>query len=547
LNRFSLHRVLIVCFCAVLIIGANVADVKAQNAPCGVVDAIDYPIDITDTLSTRYDDFGLFRARFGGRHTGLDIAFRRLGDPVMAAARGIVTYADPEGWDTEKGVVIVRHTFPDGSIYYTLYGHMEQTDTIQFPRVGLCVERGDVVGVVGWPSRGLPHLHYEIRNFLPNDGGPGYVTDNPLLSGWYDPLEFTDLWRIRLQPGYVSSVSFNDVPTLPPVITEDGGSVIANADAIIAYFPDGRVMWRVTTDGVVTALLGLLDGSVLGHTRSGQAMILRGGRYAALWKVEGPDAPVVLLGDTLVFATDGGGLAAFDTTSAEKWTLAGDEDWLGLVDFRGGSTSDSSGQVALAVRMGGGVRWRVVDASGGVVYETTFAQTPVVAPISSGGWLVLAGTTLYRVEGGDRREVGTIPLITGRTTRMSADVLGNAYIYVGDAAGTLLSVGATGQIRWRQTYPAGSTPIAPLIRSDDGCLLYALDATGMFHVFSAATGEVVNQMQFYAGGIQNGSPPARLLLPMAGRRVLVGAGFLSAVTLDASEISNGTIQACVLG
>ncbi|MFN8563177.1 MAG: M23 family metallopeptidase [Anaerolineae bacterium] len=186
--------------CALLIAPVDGrAAVVAQDAPCGVVDALDYPIDISDTLANRYDDFGLFRSRFGGRHTGLDVAFNRRGEPVYAAARGIVTYADPEGWDTEKGVVIIRHTFPDGGIYYTLYGHMEQSDDIQFPRVGACIERGDPVGVVGWPSRGLPHLHYEIRNFLPDDGGPGYVEDNPLLSGWYDPLDFTELWQIGLR------------------------------------------------------------------------------------------------------------------------------------------------------------------------------------------------------------------------------------------------------------------------------------------------------------------------------------------------------------
>jgi hypothetical protein len=125
--------------------------------------------------------------------------------------------------------------------------------------------------------------------------------------------------------------------------------------------------------------------------------------------------------------------------------------------------------------------------------------------------------------------------------------VGNAYIYVGDAAGTLLSVGTAGQVRWRQTYPTDPKAVAPLIRSDDGCLLYALDADGVFHVFSAATGEVVHQIEFYAGGVQNGSPPARLLQPLSDRRVLVGAGFLSAVTLDAAAISSGTIEACVLG
>ncbi|MFN8372804.1 MAG: M23 family metallopeptidase [Anaerolineae bacterium] len=175
----------------------------AQNvtAPCGVVDAIRLPIDNIVELTRGYDDFGLYRERFGGLHTAVDIAFDRLGDPVYAAARGRVTLSDPLEWDTEKGVVIIEHTFPDGSIYYTLYGHVEQTDTIFLVPVGSCVEMGDVIAAVGYPSRGRPHLHYEVRTFMPDDGGPGYVQENPLLDGWLHPLDFTMLWQTRLLPG----------------------------------------------------------------------------------------------------------------------------------------------------------------------------------------------------------------------------------------------------------------------------------------------------------------------------------------------------------
>src|SRR5258708_17908695 len=88
--------------------------VSAQGKdPCGVVDALDYPID---SVSPPSDDFGMYRAWFSGRHTGIDIAFDRYGDPVRAAARGRVTYADPKGWNEERGVVIIEHTFPDGSV-----------------------------------------------------------------------------------------------------------------------------------------------------------------------------------------------------------------------------------------------------------------------------------------------------------------------------------------------------------------------------------------------------------------------------------------------
>ena len=62
--------------------------------------------------------------------------------------------------ETAKGVVIVEHTFPDGSIAYTLYGHMEQTDTLFFPPVGQCVDRGR--GRLDHPQ-GLDHASPEAE------------------------------------------------------------------------------------------------------------------------------------------------------------------------------------------------------------------------------------------------------------------------------------------------------------------------------------------------------------------------------------------------
>ena len=77
----------------------------AQEARCGIVDSMGMPLEAG--IVDGYDDFARYRARFGGNHTGLDIGFDYWGEPVFAAARGGVTYADPEGWDNEEGVVIV--------------------------------------------------------------------------------------------------------------------------------------------------------------------------------------------------------------------------------------------------------------------------------------------------------------------------------------------------------------------------------------------------------------------------------------------------------
>ena len=291
---------------------------------CGLVDAIAYPID---GLVQGYDDFALYRARFGGNHTGIDIGFDRWGDPVHAAARGQVTYSDPEGWDTEKGVVVIEHTFPDGSVAYSLYGHMEQTDTVSFPHVGDCIELGEVVGTIGWPSMGRPHLHFEWRNFLPNDGGPGYVVDNPLSHGWYDPLDFTALWRVRLTSAYVTSTTFETPQNMPPVKLATGGYVIASDDVISDLMPDGQINWQVTTDGVVTGLAALPDDRVVAHTHNGQTVTLQNGRYLALWTVESADESFLVFGETLVFATDDGGLAAYRTDGTALWSVDGISRW----------------------------------------------------------------------------------------------------------------------------------------------------------------------------------------------------------------------------
>ncbi len=517
---------------------------QAQSAPCGVVDAIDYPIDISDTLENRYDDFGLYRQRFGGIHTGFDLAFNRQGDPIYAAARGLVTYADPEGWDTEKGVVIVKHNMPDGSIAYSLYGHMEQTDDIHFPTVGTCVELGDIVGVEGWPSLGLPHLHFEFRNFLPDDGGPGYVLDNPLLEGWYNPLDFIDMWRIRLQSGYVESVSYTDVPSLPPLLMNDGVTVIANTDVIEAFSRQGTRLWQVTTTGVITGIIGLPDNRIVAHTRDGQALTLRDGRFLGVWSVSGgPDAPVVALGETLVFVTDSGGLTAYTPQGDTLWTVEADETVISVVDF-----STNGAQVALALRVPGGVLWRLVNGDGTVAYTTTFEHTPLIAPVMRGGWLALDGSALYHFSDmGEQRQMAVITPAPGRTGRLTADLVGNAYIYLATGTTPLISISATGQPRWRGSYPAAPSALAPLLRTDEGCLLYALDEDGLLNIFNAQDGSLITQKQLYAGGIRNGSPRARLLQPLDADQILVSAGFLSSVIFDSDAITSGTNQACILG
>jgi murein DD-endopeptidase MepM/ murein hydrolase activator NlpD len=532
----------------------------AEFAPCGVVDAIEYPIDISDTLRQGYDDFALFRPRFGGLHVGIDIAFNRWGEPVYAAARGRVTYSDVNGWDTEKGVVIIEHTMPDGSLVYTLYGHMEVTDRIAFPPVGDCVGLGDIVGVIGWPSRGLPHLHYEIRSFLPDDGGPGYVTGNPLLEGWFHPLDFTETWRVRLGSGaYLGSVTFNEIPTLPPALVDSGTVAIASGSTLVGFSSTGQPLWRINAPGVITGLAALPGDRIAAHTREGQAFILQNGRFLAVWDVVGPEVQFIALGETLIFATEGGGAAAFATDGTPLWAVPGESsgDTPGRVVY-----FDAQGEtIALAVRTGDSTRLRIIER-GSVVSDTTttghtafaFAQTTPLLAVNEpraayggGGWLRASGNTLVRITPQGEQTLATLSPGAGRTARLASDQTGNSYLYLGDSERALVSFTADGHERWRVAYPAGRSDIAPLMAVGRGCLLYTLDATGWLNVFDAATGTLANRVRLYPGGVQNGSPRARLLKADSADRVLVGGGFLTTMILYGELLGGQAGMNCLSG
>jgi len=108
--------------------------------------------------------FGKLESAFGGRrnpfggsgwefHTGQDID-ARTGDPVVAGAKGTVTFA---GWQNGYGqLVVIDH----GGGLTTRYGHLSHIDVTQ----AQTVERGQFIGRVGSTGRSTgPHLHYEIR------------------------------------------------------------------------------------------------------------------------------------------------------------------------------------------------------------------------------------------------------------------------------------------------------------------------------------------------------------------------------------------------
>lgn len=545
-----------------VVLFSGLGGVEAQESavppevPCGVVDGIGYPIDSLreTTIDEGFDDFALYRARFGANHAGIDVGFDQQGMIVHAVARGRVTLADVNEWGTEKGVVILEHIFPNGERYYSLYGHMEETNEVRFPTVGACLEQGDPVGAVGWPSLSAPHLHFEIRDFPAAEGGTGYAQENPLAVGWFHPLDFTHLWQIRLTPAFQAYAAFLQVPTLPPVFLDGGGLVSASGDLVEGVLPPREVVWRVATDGRVTGLRALPGDRVVAYSTSGQVVVLTSGRYSGLWTFPGVEERALqVVGETVVLVAADGGLSAFDPLGQVVWTLPAPAVLNGaavrVIEF---AATETTLALAVAPLEGAGAAVvRLVDGQAGrVFYEGTVATQPVLAAAPNGGWMLLADGRLVHVLGSDGAvagpwEVGVAP---GRTARFVADAASRSYLYLGDAEQTLLSWDANGGLRWRVRYPAsGDSLLPPLLSVDLGCVLYVLDMDGRLSLFSTATGELLNQVQLYPGGARNRRPAARVLDVLADGRLNVSPGFLTLLTLDTGMLAGEALSSCLLG
>jgi hypothetical protein len=504
----------------------------AQNAPCGIVDQFDYPVQESLEVANAYDDFGIYRARFGGLHTGYDMAFDRWGDPVVAVARGQVTYSDIEGWDTEKGVVIIQHVLPDSSYIYSVYGHVEQTDSIRLPSVGTCVELGQVIGAVGWPSRGRPHLHYELRTFNPNDGGPGYVSQNPLEQGWLHPIDYTQLWQARNTPGFMGSVTFDQAPSQAPILLENGTFVMSSGATIEAVIPPNITAWRMQADSPIVGLGALSQNRVVARALDGTVVVTAEARYLAAWRVAGPDVPLVVLNDVIAIVAEGGAIVAYDPTGAALWTatpFAGEH-----VQMLG----DGAGQLLQINRVGATYAWRVVSLSDGSVLAGGVSEG-VATGISggAGAWTLFtagesSGGELVRVVDGAVSSMAVDSVPPGRFARLTVDTEGGVYVFLDDAQNTLLALNADGGVRWQQPYPfPTANALSPYLQADS-CLLFTMDTNGVLSAFALSDGALSSQMRIYAGGTLTASPRGRLLRMDQFGRLQAGAGFLTMVVLD---------------
>lgn len=499
---------------------------QAVLAPCGVVDAFAFPFPEIDVSRS---DFGIYRPRWGGLHTGLDVAFWRHGEPVMAAARGRVTYSDIEGWDTEKGVVVLQHTFPDGTLINTLYGHMEELNGYRFPPMDSCVELGDVVGAVGDPSLSAPHLHFEVRTRYRHEGGPGYTATNPLELGWLHPIDFTYLARLWVHPAYRGHVSLTERPSVPPVLLPSGQYVVAHSRYLEGISVSGASLWRFDTVGSVIDLFALPDGRALALTSENQALIVNNGAVSGLWSLAGRVASGALLSDDrLVVVLDRDTVAAYALDGAPLWNV-------GPLPGRLVQWAQSGDRFAFT---GADGELRIIDREGRVLLDTRLAPAPLVFGGLGGSFVVLQGETLLALDSAlALAPVVSLPraVTAGAHAVTAAD--GAVYLYPGEGR-SLYAVDPSGDLRWIGFLP-GEELRAPRLGVGGGALVHVLTAGGHLLSFDARDGRLLAEFSLYPGGRDGGGASARWLHVQPDETVRFGAGFLTIAELDGRALLGG--------
>ncbi|MFH1426858.1 MAG: M23 family metallopeptidase [Candidatus Kerfeldbacteria bacterium] len=160
--------------------------VMLAPVPCFAAEtATSFQFPLSDYIVSGY----AFGQIVGGlAHVGED-AHAVPGTPVLAAANGHILSFSGEIPGYGHGVII-EHTMPDGSVIFTVEGHLGSADL----RTSGDVQKGDVIGYIGTSAENGgwdPHLHFGVYTG-PYDGLWVFYGYRPTTAGWADPTSFIE-------------------------------------------------------------------------------------------------------------------------------------------------------------------------------------------------------------------------------------------------------------------------------------------------------------------------------------------------------------------
>ncbi len=146
----------------------RIPEIDGFESPCGTANG---------AMSYDAQPYGSPNPKRGGQHLAADLngiggENSDLGEPVRAAARGLVVYSG-EPSPSWGNVVVLAHRLPGSNrIVQTLYAHLDSRRV----RTGELVGRGTRLGTIGTANgHYLAHLHLEaIESRCTEAGMPGY-------------------------------------------------------------------------------------------------------------------------------------------------------------------------------------------------------------------------------------------------------------------------------------------------------------------------------------------------------------------------------------
>jgi len=512
------------------------------GAPCGAVDVFDFPLDAPDGDGGRGGtDFGVFRDRFEGYHAGEDWRLESrysLGAPVYSIGHGVVTYAHPLGWGADKGTVIVRHSFADGSSILSFYGHLDPPSVVL--RAGDCVVRGQEVGKIGNP-RTPPHLHFEMRIHMPTAPGPGYWSVDPALAGWIPPSQ--TIWDSRLvaSPGVQWTRPYAAWGTRGVGLL-DGDTFVAIEESQLLAFDvaDGTLRWsQPALDEVNSAVLDSEGSLVYVANRFGELSALRpsgsGSKLEPIWSIK-----LDRIGASTLFPLPGGGVMVSLRQGCFGVSAAGDLLWeadglVRLIDWtffedelvfttRGGDAMvwsvGEAGPVGWAARVTG----RLASAANRL---TIYAREGIfrLDPETRQAELLYALPTAYPAVG------DMVALPDGRLLVAHTDLRDRR----------LIMLNVDGSLRWERSYSNASQGEPHLQVVNGRVYLLLHDYGGDLAVFAVDTSTAA-LTRIFIGGTRSPQRTETWVSPMGAGRILINIGGGSMVAVDLATALAGVSQ-----
>lgn len=515
--------------------------IPQANAPCGYVDIFDFPMNPPDALNLSGGrDFGVFRDRYDKFHAGEDWwatnRSQTFGTPVYSIGHGLVTYAEPEGWNRDKGVVIVQHVLGNGRILLSFYGHLDPPSVVL--QAGDCVERGEQVGQVGQP-RSSPHLHFEIRTQSPYTPLTGYWPEDPTLMGWLPPSQTIWNQRIASFPGVQWTRPFAAEGTkMVAVLGETTLLLLEDAQLVALDATNGRSLWQYDGGGEIESAVLDAQSQVI-YTTS------RTGRVEAL-AVENPTAT--------------------NPTIEPLWQVE-----LGvfgaplLLPLPADGVVVSVRQQLFGIAPDGTVRW--IDESFGQPFAWTLTEDGLLMSTSGSEQLLMQvngdGLELWNVpENGQMLVIGDEIWLHGRNGLYTLDTqtktaelrysLPEGSLWLGDAVALpdggllvahadpfdrrLLVFAADGSLRWERSYAGFIAGEVQLLVVGEQVVLVSTEnnssvSTISVFVVNLETAELTHG---FTGGTRTAIPADTWMLPMNQQLLLnIGGGHM--LVLDTQE------------